>query len=620
MTQKAQKTAPQPSNTMNTRARNKTWSPAAPDMPRPKRTPQMMQILRKKQAAAEIQEESQMRGNIGNVAEIEAAMVRADCEAAWHADHPLSTASEEARRQSRRAKMVAEASPPVEEDNDDLEDGGPEEPGVVFEPPLDGESSDNSQDEYDPESDVGEDELDSGEDEVEDDEDVDQPPTRKVKTGKPKYGRADVIVTRKSKEGARAAVVGTRKSKEGAPLTVVGKHQPSKKAKLPSKPGGLPVDWKDRLQQRTAKGAALPVPTHPPRSASTGSLSSMAPPTSDTDANAFTDEDGIRYGGLEDEDESAEQAAQPKDEDESAEQAAQPKERSTITNLTVIRPGVAYAKPSRTARQDGKNGRVRWTTAHIPEDQREEFTKSFIPLARELAGTRGPWDALTAPNVQITEKDVFHTLANYRVSDWRSMFGSIALEGVKKLIEDNQETGIIRGSDDISYAMKHLLGDGKTRIPFCWKHFDDERKSGRFQHFLISYTLSAHFNTLFAIPDHFKKSHEFPKGALILSVLAVERALNVWRSGMLVIPPKSAGHFSEQNWGDRVEHHDGRAVMNRKTSKFIPVVDKLQNNDWQKILDAAHECYRDRTKKSAEEAVVPAPGSDEEFDMVSDPE
>ncbi|OCH85298.1 hypothetical protein OBBRIDRAFT_839067 [Obba rivulosa] len=548
-------------------------------MPRPKRSPELMQALRNKHTALEAQAAAEKEENINKLAELEAAMARTDSEAAQHADHPPTAASEDKRRRLRRV-TVAAARTAEEQSRGSLEPSNDQNDKLLL-----GES-DDSQDEYQPPrsgDEEIEDELDRSERELESDEDEVSPgrPTKQTKPKKPKA---------------------------------------SKKARLPSTPGGLASNWKDRLNRKADDlTEQVPLLQRTARSASASSLSSLALPISDPEMiSPAVEEDGVRFGGLE-------------DEDESAEQAAQPKARPSLTSLTVIRLGVAYAKPPRGSRKDGKNVRVRWMTAHIPDEQRDEFSLSFVPLARELAGTRGPWDSLTVSDVQrvydrvypdhpyqVTDKDVFHTLANYRVSDWRSMFSATALDSVKKLIEDNEEDGTIKDVDDISYAIKHLLGDGKTRMPFCWKQCDDERKAGRFQHFLILYTLSSHFTTLFAIPDHFRKSKDFPKGALILSVLVVERALNVWRSGMLVIPPKSAGHFSEQNWGDHVEHRDGRAVMNRKTSKFIPVVDKLREADWGKILSGAHEWFIERTKKIPDLVASPEPSSDGEFDMESD--
>ncbi|KAJ6472186.1 hypothetical protein C8R47DRAFT_1146809 [Mycena vitilis] len=50
-------------------------------------------------------------------------------------------------------------------------------------------------------------------------------------------------------------------------------------------------------------------------------------------------------------------------------------------------------------------------------------------------------------------------------------------------------------------------------------------------------------------------------GALLLSVQAVQRALELWKSGQYVNPHKSANPFSVDNWGDKQpEERQARAT------------------------------------------------------------
>jgi hypothetical protein len=96
----------------------------------------------------------------------------------------------------------------------------------------------------------------------------------------------------------------------------------------------------------------------------------------------------------------------------------------------------------------------------------------------------------------------------------------------------------------------------------------------------------------------------------------VKRALIYYRTGRKVIPSGPLGFFSKTNWGDHVERREGRDIPVKTTSKILKLVKKLNDVQWDKILEAA-TCYaKDKTvivPAAADSA--PEDSSDSDFEL-----
>ncbi|KAJ6596702.1 hypothetical protein B0H10DRAFT_754006 [Mycena sp. CBHHK59/15] len=85
-----------------------------------------------------------------------------------------------------------------------------------------------------------------------------------------------------------------------------------------------------------------------------------------------------------------------------------------------------------------------------------------------------------------------------------------------------------------TYIKFALEPHGSTRI-FHWKVWNGENdKKGFLLSPLIAYTYAYHLERLAAIPGGYEKSKAHAVGALLLSVQAVQRALELWKTGEYV--------------------------------------------------------------------------------------
>ncbi|OCH83728.1 hypothetical protein OBBRIDRAFT_808790, partial [Obba rivulosa] len=371
--------------------------------------------------------------------------------------------------------------------------------------------------------------------------------TSKISQVKARPGRQDVIAARSqlqilakgmgdSTEDNRAGVP------EKAPLPV------TKKQKTPRLPSGLIPNWKARLQPGRASPAELM------RSGSVSSRSSL--PSSDEMFSTTTDEDdGVRYGGLGDEDEELERAA-----------AAQ-----TLTWRSGTR--------SRSASEMGSETYLYATPA--VNASAAEVQQLYLKMYPQEQGL--PKDGMI---------DLLRTLITFRITDWCSKFGAAALNAVKAIISNNPE--------DLNSP--ELIG-----------------KYGKFQSELILRTFSTHLNILTSILASITPSDKRPVGALILSILAVERALNMWTTGECKVPPGSLGHFSIDYWNDRTEYKNGEYKSNKKASWYFKAVDSLKDQDWDDIFEGARVYCPENTDDASQRDAVAIGGSnsDDDLELVS---
>ncbi|OCH89239.1 hypothetical protein OBBRIDRAFT_842965, partial [Obba rivulosa] len=190
---------------------------------------------------------------------------------------------------------------------------------------------------------------------------------------------------------------------------------------------------------------------------------------------------------------------------------------------------------------------------------------------------------------------------------------SAALRAITDYIERNKEE--LSNVDSIKEWIAFELGDDEQNRPFLWKAWNSgQRKTGRLQSELILRTLATHLHALAAIPSNIELSSKPPVGALIYSVLAVERALSFWKEGFKKVPAGAAGHFSEDYWGDRVGYISGRNVNNQRASKFLKVTATFTDKTWDEIWNGAYLFYKEKRRQPYRQAAADIPLEDAEQD------
>ncbi|KAI0072407.1 hypothetical protein K474DRAFT_1678666 [Panus rudis PR-1116 ss-1] len=297
--------------------------------------------------------------------------------------------------------------------------------------------------------------------------------------------------------------------------------------------------------------------------------------------------------------------------------------------------------------------KTKWTTMHIPEAMRAQFSGKMVPRARILAGTNAPWGPFLTEHTQsiydktyphlpykVTNQDVFHCVLNYRVSDWQNKIAFHTVAGFKRMLADNtaaeghepdEEHPIPSDGEARKEAIKEtvafLLGDGKKEVPYHWAVWGDKKK-GTFQGELILYTFAnAHLAVFKALgmQDPFvRELADPPIGAIILSIQAVERALSFYKTGEKVIPSGSAAFFSIDNWGDYKTVVDGKPKNIPHASKYMKTLKGWKKEKWDEYIAAAWEHYEEPSRKRGTVIVIDddeeEEDGDEEFELVSDEE
>ncbi|KAK7681441.1 hypothetical protein QCA50_015533 [Cerrena zonata] len=257
----------------------------------------------------------------------------------------------------------------------------------------------------------------------------------------------------------------------------------------------------------------------------------------------------------------------------------------------------------RTTRTGTETTKVR--NSDIPEDMREQWARLVVPLARELAGTLQPWASLDVSHVQsvidrvypqsgyiVRKGDVLYTLLSYRITDWRSSIGSGGTTLVEQMITDNKN--VLMTANDIREWVSYELGDGGQHVPFHWRKWNNQKKSGKgvYEHDLILATLATtYIAEIERIPANLR-STDYPVGALVLAIQAVERGLKLHASGEKV-KSDTGLWFSEDNWGNVVRMEGGKPKQVNRASKYLNVINNWKPEKWSALLDSARKLYKE---------------------------
>ncbi|THU85783.1 hypothetical protein K435DRAFT_805623 [Dendrothele bispora CBS 962.96] len=171
--------------------------------------------------------------------------------------------------------------------------------------------------------------------------------------------------------------------------------------------------------------------------------------------------------------------------------------------------------------QDGK----------LPEKTRIAFCEYFKPALIEFAGCGTAWKdpdseelqklwIKVMPNEMKGQYSQFgrgiRELATETLEDWRNSIGEAAITVVEQILygknEEERKT-FIEGQIMSKYWIR----------PYYYPENNAERSEEAFQSRIVSETFSQHFEIIKNIPDD-SRSKELPKAALVLSILAIDRA------------------------------------------------------------------------------------------------
>ncbi|KAJ6565363.1 hypothetical protein B0H10DRAFT_2359593 [Mycena sp. CBHHK59/15] len=574
---------------LKTRRKNKDIHPAidAGVAPRSQRTTSEVATARSLTAKEKKKAELAQKEAVEKVAALEDKQREIDISRAEHGNHPVD-------QPIPLRTMSPQPQDNLDDDQNTRAESGDDSGQFV---PLK-ESSDN-------------------EDPTSDEEEIQKP----SKLSKPK--RTDVTASRSTRDASGTPV--TSASSGHKRKASVEKTSKNKKKKKAGKKAGL-------VRSKAAD----------PKQAASSGRSSVGGVTEE-------DESMVKFGG----------PAIDDDVDEQIERAqpAQGKKRGLPQNPIIK---IAPAAPRPLTKKEQRNNAKKWSLPHLPRNTASQFTEEVIPLARELLGTLPPWAVLTVKQVQEIVDKVYGAgkhivlfdgpwfgLVAYRASDWRSGFGIQALKGIQALInmyqgadnsESDEEAAGPLSDDPLDAAPKpakftfdtpraslhSLRGHYKnTRRRALWPFIGRRGVMGLLQSHLIMYTFAHHLSALKTIPDLHKHLEAEPSGALLLSVQAVERALQFWTTGQQVVPPKTAGHFSVDHWGDIKTVVNNKKVTQRRATQFLATVSNWDGVRWNDVREAASEWVEMKKRASSSRASSEAEGAmvsseEEEVIILSD--
>ncbi|KAF5343257.1 hypothetical protein D9758_013418 [Tetrapyrgos nigripes] len=535
--------------------------PAKPDMPAPRRPHEVVQAEKKAKQKKKDERTTKQQNAIEKTALLEDTMQLQEEEAARTANHPITSKAVKKPRvnlkkvpaESQTPSEARDAEGPVVEESSELDDSGNEK----FE--LDG--SDNESD----------------------DSDEGQPRKKKLAV--------------KSKTALRETINEKRQNPEPA-LIPTPTPEPAKK-KPKANVGGLRADW---LQANASKINTPKRITSEPSSQVGASIAPIA-----TVAHAVQEDDEYKFGGLVGEENDMEERKElgtAGSKDTEAEAVAAVVKAHVLVKIEETTSVSGFVSPDKTKKTITLNA--------FPDKVQKAFTDHFIPSVLDFVGCLKAWTGLEAQEYsdlwETTTSDevknawdqlngpkrLLEVLTNDRINSWRSKFGTTAINVLDDIFTREQ---LETAEDKKAYVETQLQGNPKSRA-FYFLHSGEVngamQYAGTFQSELIARTFAEHLKAIRQVPKDLRQEMK-PTGALVLSILAVLRALEFYKTGVFIKPMGNNGHFSERAWGDRIIQTQGRTINIKTTTELHELFEfnqvkntpRVSDTQWKRILATA---------------------------------
>ncbi|KAI0729458.1 hypothetical protein C8Q72DRAFT_306251 [Fomitopsis betulina] len=162
-----------------------------------------------------------------------------------------------------------------------------------------------------------------------------------------------------------------------------------------------------------------------------------------------------------------------------------------------------------------------------------------------------------------------YRLCMQKIYDWRSAFGSNAVQAVVRFWVDSE----MLTTDQRAEAAAFAIGDSWPYLYGRVTLNDDgsiHKRYQRFQSLVIIEALAGHMRAIDGAPA----MHNWPLGALLLATAATERAWTIGLPGK--IDKKAGPAFSEKHWSARVPF-------------YLRSIENLTAANWTDIMTKANE-------------------------------
>ncbi|KAF5346670.1 hypothetical protein D9758_013182 [Tetrapyrgos nigripes] len=226
----------------------------------------------------------------------------------------------------------------------------------------------------------------------------------------------------------------------------------------------------------------------------------------------------------------------------------------------------------------------------LPEDIRTSFVKEVKAVVIELAGCGNAWEDPTSeklkgiwikvmPNMRDDfsryEQDIRSLVAKILI-EWRDSIGNAAIAAVKSDMEKEASNSHRR-----IYVMNQTKGDLWNHL--CYysdrKQGDGRKPAGFLQSPVVAKTFSEHFKVTLSIPQTDRLKNQ-PTGAMVLTILAIDRAFKLFANGHLENIPQ--GDFSQD-----AQARSSAPIVQQYFGKTGKGQERVDTELWEKIKAAA---------------------------------
>ncbi|THU97991.1 hypothetical protein K435DRAFT_965161 [Dendrothele bispora CBS 962.96] len=223
----------------------------------------------------------------------------------------------------------------------------------------------------------------------------------------------------------------------------------------------------------------------------------------------------------------------------------------------------------------------------LPEPTRAAFFEHFEPVLIEFTGCADAWKDPNSKELQdlwikSMPKDMqgqysqfgkgIRKLAAERLTEWRNSIGDAAIVVLDSILEDKTQ------EEQARFIQEQTKGNYWDRVYYFSSVFNG-KPTGSFQSQIVAQTLSTHFKAIRDIPEQ-NRSKNPPKAALVLSILAIERAFKHYAIQTHGNPPTDT--FSSD---ERAQQSASR--IDRLFGKKPDGKDRVSAETWDKIIAAA---------------------------------
>ncbi|KAK7447355.1 hypothetical protein VKT23_014065 [Stygiomarasmius scandens] len=277
----------------------------------------------------------------------------------------------------------------------------------------------------------------------------------------------------------------------------------------------------------------------------------------------------------------------------------------------------------------------------LSEDVRAAITNLFEPAVVDFTGSITAWDNPKTKELKGLWEDVMPDDMYEQFDEWNQdrtieriaearltrLRNSMAKMAVQEVTEMFKRQGLKTIEERAQYVAEQTSGEFYSRPYYYLKVEKTPEKSlykGVFQSTIIARTLSVYFKAIKSIPKDQRLS-PIPEGALVLSILAAERAFALYKDGTLNVPDGPEGHFSAAQWRDTIVYIANRATkvswISNLHSLFAPDDSgkvMVKERQWTKIIAAAEAYVRMIPVEVKKEEVTEAPPPTRTWELLDD--